>query len=927
MATDRLTEDLVSAVADHRPVEWPPTADEAGSVDADLVRTFRIISAVGAASRAEVTADQRRGASAALVAATGIGLLAAGKLLLAAVGALSGASRVPLSLLSWPYALNVVLFGVAGAVLIAGGSRDRRLQSLGLVFLIIGSAFAEPLLPVAAAAGVSTVWGALLATFWAVQVDGFLALAFWLFVWQFPSEPKPAMARRVGKGFLAASAGVGVVLFAANLAGGLGWGSSTVSAGLLRILSRSEATLLYWPLLTGVGAPAFLYLIWKSRVESSANRRRARFFVGALLVGLTPMLLAALLTPVVPVLQDPAWRGTIGMLLYGSLVSIVPVTVYSVAVDQVMDLHLVLRRTLQYALARSSVWCAAIVPILLLGVDIYRHQDLAVSEYVGGGRPFGLVGLSMASLLLLTFRHDALRLVDRWFHRETGDYTEALARLERGFRTTTSIRDISTVLKREIDRAVHPTSVAVLIFDEGYGRLVSLESSVPPLDEDSALVQLLRSIRTEVQLSYRTDGPVAGLLPPGDRAWLAETGFRLFSPLLGSTGLLLGAVGIGEGRNGLPYSERDCMLVTAMSGQAALKLENNRLRDQPGARGALQASEADWQNEPAVRCPDCHRMWPPATPHCACGSATVDAALPLVVKGKFRVERFIGAGGTGVVYRAVDMALDRKVAIKTLPAVRLKYAARLHREARAMATLLHPNLALIYGAEQWKGMPLLIFEYLDGGTLLESLRKGPVALDEVIDLGTLLADALDRVHGSGVLHRDIKPSNIGYTSQGVPKLLDFGLAAILDRSRGIGEAPAVLPRDPELIAELAWGTHPSASLTITHQLVGTPLYLSPEALAGLDPAPSFDLWSLSLVLYEAFVGRHPLAGLSTADVVRRLQRAEIPDVRDFRADCPAPFAAFLRDALSLGEARRASSASDLRTRLRSLRSSLFSRAS
>ena len=115
---------------------------------------------------------------------------------------------------------------------------------------------------------------------------------------------------------------------------------------------------------------------------------------------------------------------------------------------------------------------------------------------------------------------------------------------------------------------------------------------------------------------------------------------------------------------------------------------------------------------------------------------------------------------------------------------------------------------MIYGAEEWKGTPLLIFEYLEGGTLLDSLSRGPISLEEVIDLGTQLADALDLVHGSGVLHRDIKPSNIGYTSDGVPKILDFGLAAILDRSREEGTLPAVLPSDPGLIAELAWGAEP-----------------------------------------------------------------------------------------------------------------------
>ena len=98
-----------------------------------------------------------------------------------------------------------------------------------------------------------------------------------------------------------------------------------------------------------------------------------------------------------------------------------------------------------------------------------------------------------------------------------------------------------------------------------------------------------------------------------------------------------------------------------------------------------------------------------------------------------------------------------------------------------MASVLHPNLALIFGAEHWRGKPLLIVEYLEGGTLADYLQRGVLQVEEVVDLGIVLADVLDRVHASGVLHRDIKPSNIGYTRDGIPKLLDFGVAAMLDR--------------------------------------------------------------------------------------------------------------------------------------------------
>jgi hypothetical protein len=922
VSDEALSDSLAAAVADHASVDWRASARHLDGADADLVHALKVISAIGRARRAGVAADHSRSAHALRWLSFTVVAIALVKLALAAAAVVVGWPLVTSGTIAWSSSLNVMLFGVSGLVLVAGGTRDRRVQALGLLFLVIASAFAGGVLVTLR----GTTWSTIASLIDPLYGEAFLAFALWQFVWLFPTEPKAQWARTVGKSFLIAGAIVGIVLFASNAM--LGWipPSSTRSAlEILLFVDRMAETGFYWPMLFTVAAPAIPYLVWKSRVETAANRRKVIWFVFAIGVALSPIILAVLSTPLVPALASPSWQPHVGPILYVALASMVPTTAYAVAVNHVLDLHLVVRKTIQYGLAKTSIWCAILLPVFYLLFDMYRYRGLRVEEYVTVRRPLEPLLLSLLSLILLTYRHQIVQYVDRWFRRDAADHTEALARLERGLRSARTIREISSVLKREIERAVHPVSVAVMI-EERRGQLVSLESAVPPLRRGSALLDLLRSIRTEVQLSYRADGPVAGLLPPADRAWLAGTGFGLFSPLLGSPGTLLGVVGIGEHINGLPYTERDCILITAMSGQAALKLENSRLRELTPMAGPSASNDdgiADWENEPAERCPECHSMWKPGARRCSCGTATIEAALPLNVKGKFQVERFIGSGGTGVVYLAVDLALDRKVAIKTLPAIRLKHASRLHREARAMANVLHPNLALIYGAEEWKGTPLLIFEYLEGGTLLDSLVRGPIALQEVIDLGTLLADALDRVHGSGVLHRDIKPSNIGYTADGVPKILDFGLAAILDRSRDAGAPPAVLPSDPGLIAELAWGSEPTASLTVTQQLVGTPLYLSPEALAGQMPQASFDLWSLNLVLYHAFAGRHPLSGESVVDVVKAIRRGSLPDIRDFRPECPPAFAAFLNDALSPVVARRPASAAELRTRLRWLQSRLF----
>ena len=483
------------------------------------------------------------------------------------------------------------------------------------------------------------------------------------------------------------------------------------------------------------------------------------------------------------------------------------------------------------------------------------------------------------------------------------------------------------VLAEELSRALHATSVAVLLVNGDGTELVPVEGTTARLPHDSVLLEVFRSTRSEIRLDSHALGSIARLLPPSDREWLDGAGAHLFSPLVGSTGMFLGVVAIGEARTGLPYSTAHYALATAASGQAAMQIENRRLRgceaeeSRPG--GDARARGLDWQDEPAAHCPACSLVWSPETRRCSCGTATTPVTLPLFVKRKFRLERLVGRGGMGVVYLAVDMVLDRQVAIKTLPSLRPESAERMHREARAMAAVLHPNLALIYGTEQWRGTPMLIVEYLDGGTLRDRIRGEPVSYAEAIELGTVLADVLDSLHGSGVLHRDVKPSNIGFTGDGRPKLLDFGLA-LLDRTQDAGRtAGALSGRATEALLRSA---DPAATVSVAERLVGTPLYLAPEALAGITPQPSFDLWGLALVLYEAIAGRHPFAANDAAAVLAAAERADVPDIRDYRPTCPVGLAAFLRNALSPNVTRRPASAGGMRTELRRLRESIEQRA-
>jgi serine/threonine-protein kinase len=272
----------------------------------------------------------------------------------------------------------------------------------------------------------------------------------------------------------------------------------------------------------------------------------------------------------------------------------------------------------------------------------------------------------------------------------------------------------------------------------------------------------------------------------------------------------------------------------------------------------------------------------------------------------------------GVVYRATDLTLHRSVAIKTLPRVSPERAVRLRREARAMAAITHPHLALIFGAESWRGTPMLVFELLDGGTLADRLHGGPLPATEVLALGIAMAGVLEKLHAAGVLHRDIKPSNIGFTADGIPKLLDFGLARLLNQ-------PVAAGRDLTQVTATVEPAITSDWLPRSHRLVGTIPYLSPEAVRSEPPDPSVDLWSLSVVLFEALTGKNPFARTGVFETIAAIAGGRIPSLGEALPGSAPALAAFFRDALSPDLETRPSSARALRQQLEALHEELVRR--
>ena len=283
----------------------------------------------------------------------------------------------------------------------------------------------------------------------------------------------------------------------------------------------------------------------------------------------------------------------------------------------------------------------------------------------------------------------------------------------------------------------------------------------------------------------------------------------------------------------------------------------------------------------AERCANCGNERPAGArgpcPACLFGLGLKDRKGPLLERlGSYEIVSRLGAGGMGEVYRAHDARLGRDVAIKVLPDALEgdpERLARFRREARVAASLNHPNIASIHGFEEEDGVHFLVMELIEGSTLSEILRSGPLPIDEALAVVEQIAGGLEAAHEGGVVHRDLKPSNIKLTPGGQAKILDFGLAKT--------ESGAAAETDLGL----------SAAGTV----FGTIPYMSPEQARGRPVDKRTDIWSLGCVLYECLSGQRAFDGDAAADVIGKIVEREPdwdalpsrtpPRVRDLLARC------------------------------------------
>ena len=248
--------------------------------------------------------------------------------------------------------------------------------------------------------------------------------------------------------------------------------------------------------------------------------------------------------------------------------------------------------------------------------------------------------------------------------------------------------------------------------------------------------------------------------------------------------------------------------------------------------------------------------------------------------GQYEIIAPLGSGGMGDVYRARDTNLMREVAIKVLPEAMTadpERLARLQREAHLLAAVNHPNIAAIYNLEESEGIRWLVLELVEGETLEQRLRQGPLPVQECLRIAGQVAAALEAAHAKGIVHRDLKAANVMQDEEGRVKVLDFGIAK--DLSGGAGGA---LSTDTDLATQ---ANQMAAQLTATGMIVGTVPYMSPEQIRGKGVDKRTDIWAFGCLLFELLTGRRPFDRETMADTLSAVLEHD-PDWRFLPEDTP-----------------------------------------
>lgn len=824
MAHDRVLLDVAGAVASSEGVDWDRARRATRFDQRWVVDNLRALSRVFARAGPE-SLDRSRAVVGDPVG-TAFVRLAFGALV--AVAVLHVAAALVTISWSWdramgepfavPRVLSLVSFLVCAVVLLIGGRLDHRARLMGAVFLVIASSF----------------WASFTGIGW-ILPEAFLPALMWAFAREFPRAARRTRLDDLARLAVPLSATIGAGLCIANL--------PPVLEGL-PYLGRPQVVV-YWMVISLLALPALAAIAWRARDAIGEESKRAKLLIGGFLLGVAPIPVDGVIETVWPAAHrfGEDHRTALGVVVYTFLLSMPFSITWAVLAKRALDVRTVVRASYRRLLTRRLLAAATAAPVATLGWTIFSQPDRTV-EAVMATLPARLsVAALGAAALAAVYRRRLLVRLDAWVFPETEDHGRLLGAAGSELMQAASVRQVGDVVAETVRRACGAPATMMAFAETadaytGPGTVPTV--AAPPLPRTSAVAFMLESVRQPILVDPHDPTSVFRLLPASDAGWVVATEAAAVAPVPGPGTELDGVVVVGRRLDDRPLSPIALEFVQTMGSTAGLAAA--RLRSALSSQSQLDAP-------PALECPVCGLVAEPGDEDgrqaagCGCGADYVSALVPLLLAGKFHLERRLGAGGMGVVYLAQDVNLHRHVAVKTLPVAAVQGLVRLRQEGRAMAAMAHPAIAQIHGVETWHGRPLLVVEYLAGGTLAARLDQGPMPGGQAVGVAITVAEALSALHDAHYLHGDVKPSNIGFASDGAVKLLDFGLTRLADD----GDEPA-------------GGTLP---------------YLSPEALHGARAGAADDVWALCVVLHEMLTGARPFAGGSTKELADRIRRQRI----------------------------------------------------
>jgi RIO-like serine/threonine protein kinase len=471
---------------------------------------------------------------------------------------------------------------------------------------------------------------------------------------------------------------------------------------------------------------------------------------------------------------------------------VIPITIgYAVLKHRAFDVQVVIRRGLQYLFAKQMLRVVLALPIAGLVWTVIVNRNLPLAAILTGN-PLLLVLIAAAGLSL-KFHRQLTRWMDRRFFREAYNQEQILLKLIDKIKDTDSMPELSRLVSKEIEAAMHPQCVYVFYRGEEkrdlqLGYTSSGESLNLRIAEGSELLRWMGRRRTAQDFPSSESS-----LPAEESVWLSERGIDLIVPMSGADARPAGLLLLGEKKSEEPYTPTDRQLLETITAQMAVVYENVWLKEQAAREQKIKhevlARLEEQQINLVKECPACGACYDSATEICVKDQRELTLSLPVerTIDNKYRLEQTIGRGGMGAVYEATDLRLNRSVAIKIMLGQMfgdLKALRRFDREAQASARLNHPNIIALYdyGGIRTDGA-YLVMELVRGETLHSELKRlGQLDCPTAAAWFGQLLEGVQAAHQAGIIHRDLKPANVLVSRPAAGreqiKILDFGLARI-----------------------------------------------------------------------------------------------------------------------------------------------------